>query len=119
MKEQEIASGAERAVITPLPQKDRRRGRRLKMSRALLARPSDPQYSDPQYTEEVQTTLNASRDGLYFTTHAKHYHVGMRLSVTLGYVPTDPCTAPSLGEIVRIEKLKDGSFGIAVQILLR
>ena len=114
MKEQEIAARAERAVIAPLPEGERRRGRRLKLSRALLARPSDPQY-----TEEVQTTLNSSRDGLYFTTRAKHYHVGMRLSVTLGYAPTDPCNSASLGEIVRIEKLKDGSFGIAVQIVLR
>jgi hypothetical protein len=68
MKEQEITARAGKAVIAPLLEEERRLGRRVKVSRPLLARPSDPQY-----IEEVQTTLNASRDGLYFTTRAKHY----------------------------------------------
>ena len=102
----------ETAVIVPVVE-DRRSDARIKISRSMLVRPSDPKYK-----EEVQTTLNASRDGLYFTTRAKHYYVGMRLSVTLGYAPNDPCNSASFGEVVRIERLKDGRFGIAVQILL-
>jgi hypothetical protein len=94
--------------------KDRRRGRRVKISRLTLVRPSDPKYK-----EEVHATLNNSRDGLYFTTRAKHYYVGMHLSVTPGYVPNDPCNSVSLGEVVRIDPLRDGNFGIAVRILLR
>ena len=104
----------ETAVIVPVPEKERRANRRAKISRPTLVRPSDPRYK-----EEVDITLNASRDGLYFTTRAKHYYVGMRVRVTLGYVPTDPCNSQSFGEVVRIDPLKDGGFGIAVQIHLR
>jgi hypothetical protein len=103
----------EKAVIEAVAEKERRRARRVKISRPMRARPSDPKYK-----EEVQSSVNASRDGLYFTTRAKHYYVGMRLSVTLGYAPNDPCNSASFGEVVRIVRLKDGSFGIAVQIQL-
>jgi len=104
----------EMVVIAPVAEKERRASRRVKLSRPLLSRPSDPKYK-----EEVQTTLNTSRDGLYFTTRANHYHVGMRLSVTLGYAANDPCNSQSFGDVIRIDRLKDGSFGIAVQIRVR
>src|ERR1700680_94668 len=103
----------ERAVIVPVAEKDRRADRRVKISRPTLIHPSDPKYK-----EEVHTTLNASRDGLYFTTRATHYYVRMRLKVTLGYAPKDPCNSVCFGEVVRIEQLEDGSFGIAVRILV-
>jgi hypothetical protein len=61
----------ETAVIAPAGQHEHRASRRVKISRPILARPSDPKYK-----EEVQVTLNTSRDGLYFKTRAKHYHVG-------------------------------------------
>jgi hypothetical protein len=101
------------AVITPSEQ-EHRASRRVKVSRPLLARPSDPKYQ-----EEVQVTLNTSRNGFYFRTRLKHYHVGMRISVILGYIPNDRCNSTSLGKVVRIDQLEDCSFGIAVQILLR
>src|ERR1700686_1732271 len=104
----------EKAVIETVPEKERRGARRVEISRPMLARPSDPKYK-----EEVQSSVNASRHGLYFTTQAKHYYVGMRLSVTLGYAPNDPCNSASFGEVVRIDRLKDDRFGIAVQIQLR
>jgi hypothetical protein len=82
----------ETAVIAPAPKHERRASRRVMISRPLLARPSDPKYK-----EEVQVTLNTSRDGLYFTTRVKHYYVGMRVSVILGYTPNDRCNSRSLG----------------------
>jgi hypothetical protein len=103
----------ETAVVAPVVEKDRRAERRVKISRLTLVRPSDPKYK-----EQVHTTLNASRDGLYFTTGAKHYYIGMRLRVTSGYAPNDPCNSVSFGEVVRIERLKDSRFGIAVRILV-
>jgi hypothetical protein len=103
----------ERVVITPSEQ-EHRTSRRVKVSRPLLARPSDPKYK-----EEVQVTLNTSRDGLYFRTRLKHYHVGMRVSVILGYIPNDRFNSTSLGKVVRIDRLEDGSFGIAVHIEMR
>ena len=103
----------ETAAITP-SEHEHRANRRVKVSRPLLVRPADPKYS-----EEVQVTLNTSRDGLYFRTRLKHYHVGMRVSVILGYVPNDRCNSTSLGKVVRIDRLGDGSFGIAVHIEVR
>ena len=58
-------------------------------------------------------------DGLYFTTQATHYYVGMHLNVTLGYSPNDPCNRQSFGEVVRTDRLEDGRFGIAVKIHMR
>jgi hypothetical protein len=43
----------------------------------------------------------------------------MHLNVTLGYAPNDPCNHQSFGEVVRIDRLEDGRFGIAVKIHLR
>ena len=74
--------------------------------------------ADPRYREEVQPTENLARGGLYFVTSAKHYYLGMRVSLVAGYEPNDPCNAKSFGEIIRIDKLKDDRLGIAVQILL-
>jgi PilZ domain len=104
----------ETAVIAPAPEQEQRASRRVMISRPLLVRPSDPKYK-----EEVQVTLNTSRNGLYFSTRAKHYHVGMRVSVILGYIPNDRCNSTSLGKVVRIDRLEDGSFGIAVHIEMR
>jgi hypothetical protein len=104
----------ETAVIAPAAEQEHRVNRRVKMSRKVLARPSDPKYK-----EEVQVTSNTSRDGLYFRTRVKHYYVGMRVSVILGYIPNDRCNSTSLGKVVRIDRLEDGSFGIAVHIEMR
>jgi PilZ domain len=104
----------ETAVIVPVAEEDRRAGRRVNISRPMLARPSDPTFK-----EEVQTTLNTSRDGLYFSTQAEHYYVGMRVSVILEYASTDRGNSTYFGDVVRIDRLKDGSFGIAVQIRVR
>jgi hypothetical protein len=103
----------ETAVIRPA-QQEHRASRRVKVSRPLLARPSDPKYK-----EEVQVTLNTSRDGIYFRTRLKHYHVGMRVSLILGYTPNDRCNSTSFGKVVRVDRLEDGSFGIAVHIEVR
>jgi hypothetical protein len=100
-------------AIAPAAQKDRRGDRRAKISRLALVRPWDPRYK-----EELDTTLNTSRDGLYLTTRVNHYYVGMRLSVTM-YGHNDPCNPWSLGEVVRTDRLQDGSFGIAVRIVMR
>ena len=114
MSKSENSSREETAKIAPLPQKEQRRGRRAKISKPVRVRPVDPNYK-----EEVQTTLDASRSGLYFTTRARHYYVGMRVRVTFPYAGFDPCQSESTGEVVRVEQLEDGRFGVAVRILLR
>ncbi len=104
----------EKAAIKAVAERERRGTRRVNILRPTLIRPSDPKYK-----EEVQSSVNASSDGFYFTTRAKHYYVGMRLDVMLGYAPNDPCNSESFGEVVRIERFADGRFGIAVHIELR
>jgi hypothetical protein len=104
----------ETAVIVAVAEEERRANRRVRISRTILARPADPKYQ-----EEVQTTLNSSRDGLYFETQAKHYRLGMHLDVTLGYAANDPCNTRSVGKVVRVDRLEDGRLGIAVRITLR
>ena len=64
----------------------------------------------------MQTTLNASRDGLYFATGAEHHYLGMKVRVTFPYASNDLCNMELLGEVVRIERLPDGRRGIAVRM---
>jgi hypothetical protein len=102
------------AVVARLPPSERRRNRRVKLSQPVRLRPTDTFY-----TEEVQTTLTVSRDGLYFTTALNHYHVRMRVRVTFPYHPSDPVSTEYVAEVVRVERLNDGRFGVAVRFLLR
>jgi len=108
------SSTMETSLVTSVMQQERRANPRVKIARPLLARPLGPEY-----TEEVQTTSNTSRNGVYFRTRSSHYYVGMSVSVILGYAPNDPCNSKSFGQVVRIDRLKDGAFGIAVQIQMR
>jgi hypothetical protein len=114
MSEDEKAGTPVTAVVAPLPPSERRRNRRVKLSQPARLRPTDPVY-----TEEVQITLTVSRDGLYFTTALKHYHAQMRVRVTFPYHPSDPVATEYLAEVVRVERLNDGRFGVAVRFLLR
>jgi hypothetical protein len=111
MKKPQGTNGIERAVIAPILQEERRESQRNKVSRPLRLRPSDPKCE-----EEVRATLNASRDGLYFRTWAEHYHIGMALHVTFPYASVEICNSEYAGEVLRIEQLEDGSWGIAIRI---
>ena len=99
---------------SPLSAKELRRSSRDKVPKSVRIRSSDSNND-----EEVRTTLNASRDGLYFTTWAEHYYVGMRINMTFPYASVDLPNSEYSGEIVRMERLMDGRVGIAVQIVLR
>jgi hypothetical protein len=94
--------------------KERRRNPRVKMARPVLVNPHDPFY-----LEEVQTTVNISKDGYYFITAASHYYMGMNVGVTFPYTPGDPCNMEKQAKVVRIDKLPEGKFGIALQLVLR
>jgi PilZ domain len=114
MSEDEKAGTPVTAVVASLPPSERRRNRRVKLSQPARLRPTDSVYA-----EEVQITLTVSRDGLYFTTPLKHYHAQMRVRVTFPYHPSDPVATEYLAEVVRVERLNDGRFGVAVRFLLR
>ncbi len=94
----------------------KRRSRRLKVASRVRVRPSDPNL---EHFEDLPVTMNASREGIYFSTRQTSYYPGMRLFVTYPFdMPHDPLNAEYIGEVVRIEKLADGKLGVAVQLTL-
>ncbi len=108
------------AVVVPLLQKERRsrterrRRNRVKLSLPARFRPFDPRYGQ---LEEVQMTVDFTRNGLYFTTWLEHYHPGMRVLVTFPYCSVARVRRDYLGCVVRVERLPDGHLGIAVRFL--
>lgn len=71
----------------------------------------------PDQFEEVSSTLNACRDGLYFATKVGAYKVGMSLVVTFPFSQAAERNVHFFGKVVRIDALSDGSFGIAVELM--
>jgi len=96
-------------------QQERRRSRRIRIGQPLMVRPSDPQDA---YFEETAITRNVSREGIYFFSKNEIYRAGMRLFISLpSPSPSEPQDHEYIGQVARIEKLPDGSRGIAVQLL--
>ena len=85
--------------------------------RSQHAKPMRVRASAPGYDEEIGTTVNASRDGLYFATLSRRYSVGMPLMVTFLYESFHPCSLEYPAEVVRVDRLSDGRLGIAVSLL--
>ena len=76
------------------------------LSEPVLVRPCDPLFP-----EEICTTANVSRSGLYFVTPTKHYFVGMNVLVTLNFGPDDPKHREQIGDVVRVERVGRGQVG--------
>src|ERR1700722_17242665 len=89
-----------------------RRTPRMSLQQVVRIRPFDPELP-PEYC----TTVNLSQDGLYFTTTAGHYSIGTNVYVTGDFQPGSPIHKALAGAVVRVEKLADDRFGIAIQIL--
>ena len=95
-------------TIKPIP-----RSPRAKLSQPVRVRPYDPH--DP---EEVCVTENLSRKGFYFETSLSHYFSGMCVAVTRNFVPGDPMNREEGAEVVRVERLKNGKWGVAIRVLI-
>lgn len=93
---------------------ERRRTERVDVSMPVRVCSSD---GAPDQFEEVSSTLNACRDGLYFATKAQSYKVGMCLVVTFPFSRAPERNVHFFGRVVRIDVLSDGSFGIAVELM--
>lgn len=93
-------------------QADRRRVPRTRMARPVYVQPADPR--DARF-EEVRTMTDFSHNGFYFITNRNgSYREGMRLYV----IPAFGCfNFEYLSEVVRIEWLPSGEYGIAVRLL--
>ena len=93
---------------------EKRSNPRAKLARKLRIRPSDF-YADT--FEEITTSVNVSKRGVYFHTQLNHYQVGMNLFVTYPFTSVDdPVKSEYFGEIVRIDRLSDGKYGIALYL---
>jgi len=83
------------------------------LSEPVLVRPCDPLYP-----EEICTTANVSRSGVYFFTPTKHYFVGMNVIVTLNFGEDDPIHREQIGDVVRIDEVDEDKRGVAIRILM-
>lgn len=93
---------------------EKRGTRRAKMSRPLRVRPSDPR---DDHFEDLPVSVNASKDGIYFTTRQASYYPGMRVFVTFPYTfAHDPMNCEYVAQVLRVEKLPAGKFGVAVNL---
>jgi hypothetical protein len=93
-----------------------RKHRRAKMAKPVRVRPSEPKDN---HFEDLPISINASKEGIYFTTRRKAYYKGMRVFVTFPYSsPHDPMNCEYVAEVVRIEELPNNRSGIAVHLKL-
>ena len=102
---------AERAI----PGGERRRHRRARVAQPVRVRLS---YLTEDDLDEVCCTLDASRQGLYFSTLCERYKRGTRLFITSPY-SSDPgaLNVDYLGQVVRVDPLPQGSWAVAVHLL--
>lgn len=82
------------------------------MSQATRIRPFDTSLP-PEYC----TMLNGSQDGLYFSTEAGHYVLGMSVHVTTDFQPDSPLNSTFVGVVVRIDRLESDKWGIAIHVI--
>jgi hypothetical protein len=96
-----------------LPDKtpERRRQSRTDCSQVVRVRPIDSRLSP-----DSGTTLNVSERGLYLSTVADHYAPGANVYLTSDFQSGNQIDYATEGIVVRVEKLKNQKWGVAIQI---
>src|SRR3979490_1608869 len=95
---------------------DKRVSRRAKIARPVRVRPSDPR---DDHFEDLPVSVNASKEGIYFTSRRKSCYRGMRVFVPFPFSsPHDPMNCEYVAEVVRVEELPNGKFGVAVHLMM-
>jgi hypothetical protein len=89
-----------------------RRSPRVKSSQPIRVRPVDSRYP-----EEACTTLDTSEDGLYFESAANHYYAGMEVYITHEANSGSPANREERGNVVRVQNLESGKFGVSIHII--
>ena len=103
--------GAGSASAMPTESTERRRQPRTNLSEVVFIRPFDSRLPP-----DSCTSLNVSQDGLYLATLADHYAPGENVCVTSDFRPGTPMNFVSAGIVVRVEKLEDDKWGVAIHI---
>ena len=95
-----------------IAKQERRKAPRAKLPRIVRVRPFDARFP-----EEVCITTNFSKTGFYFETSVRHYYAGMNVSVARNFHVDDSVHREETAKIMRVEKLEDSRWGIAIRIL--
>ena len=91
--------------------KERRREHRAKVARPVYVEATD---TNGEQFEELRTTRDLGRWGFYFVTEKRSYQPGMQVHA----IPAFGCLNSEYeGEVVRVEQLPTGEFGVAVRLL--
>jgi len=98
----------------PVQSIEKRINPRAELARKLRVRPSDG-YEDN--FEEIATSINVSKRGIYFQTELPSYRVNLRLFVTYPFTSLDdPMKSEWLGEVMRVDDLPGNKRGIAIHL---
>jgi PilZ domain-containing protein len=94
---------------------ERRRSRRVKTARPVRVRPAE---TPDEHFEDFPTSVNASREGIYFLTRNAKYRAGMQVRVTFPFIsPDNPMNCEYVAHVVRVEGVGTEKFGVAVELL--
>jgi hypothetical protein len=85
--------------------------------RAKLSQPVRIRPYNSNLPPDICVTQNVSRKGFYFESSLGHYFVGMYVYVTRNFRADDPMSQEEAGDVVRVERLESGKWGVAVRIL--
>lgn len=95
---------------------EQRRSRRAKIAKPLRVRPSEPR---DEHFEDLPVSVNASKEGIYFHSRRSNYYKGMRVFVTFPFSSAhDPMNCEYVAEVVRVENLPNGRFGVALHLIM-
>jgi len=95
----------------PTETTERRRQPRTNLSQVVSIRPAHSRLPP-----DVCTTLNVSQDGVYLATLAGHYAPGATVYLTSDFQSGSPMTSAMAGVVVRVQKLEDSKWGVAIRI---
>jgi hypothetical protein len=89
-----------------------RRSPRVEFSQSIRVRPVDAEYPP-----ETCSTVDISKEGLYFETGRQHYYPGMEVRLTRNPQLGDLADEEERASVVRVNQLPDGTCGVAVRII--
>ena|SRR5579872_2019386 len=93
---------------------EKRANPRARLARKLRIRPSEFYANN---FEEIVTSVNVSKRGIYFYSSSNFYRVGLSLFVTYPFTSLDdPIKSDYFAEVVRIDDLAGGKRGIAIYL---
>src|SRR5580692_11410217 len=72
---------------------------------------------DSAFPAEYFTSVNVSHTGVHFKTSSPRYLLGMEVYVTRDFLVAGPNRAEIMGAVVRIDKLEDSGFGVAIHFV--